>query len=71
MSYVKPSGKKLVGTLVLIIFVLVYIVAALWIAARFIDPLSPFFQILYYLFAGLAWSVPAVWIIRRFSADEG
>ncbi|MGI9374129.1 MAG: DUF2842 domain-containing protein [Hyphomicrobiales bacterium] len=70
MSYTKPSGKKLIGTFVLILFVLVYIVVTLWIAARFIDPLGAVAQIVFYAFAGLAWAVPAIGIIRWFSGDE-
>lgn len=57
-----PRVKKLIGTLVLIVFLAVYALLAMAIGVR-VPNSSPLGQWVYYVVAGLAWVVPAGAII--------
>jgi hypothetical protein len=60
-----PPLRRFVGTIALVTFVIVYAFVALVIGnVRFGEgsPMLP--QMLYYAVAGLAWIVPAGWLIR-------
>jgi hypothetical protein len=56
--------RKLVGTVVLLLFLLVYAVAVASIGAGRVTEASPLFQFAYFVVAGLAWVVPAGLLIR-------
>lgn len=56
--------RKLVGTLILIVFLALYaLVAMAFGAARIVDE-SNLARIIYFLVAGLAWVIPAGFLIR-------
>jgi hypothetical protein len=57
-----PRTKKLAGTLLLIVFLALYALAAMAVAVRLPDA-SHFAQWVYYVVAGLLWVVPAGAII--------
>lgn len=56
--------RKLIGTLVLLVFVLVYAWAAATIGMGRITLAPAWAQFLYFLVAGLLWVVPAAILIR-------
>lgn len=58
------SSRRFVGRFVLVVFVLVYIVAAMWIGAEFFPARAPLVQIAYFAVAGFAWVFPAMAIIK-------
>ncbi|MGA8689508.1 MAG: DUF2842 domain-containing protein [Methyloceanibacter sp.] len=56
--------RKLVGTIVLLVFLLAYALAAASIGAGRIASASPLAKLAYFLVAGLAWVLPAGLLIR-------
>jgi len=56
--------RKLVGTVVLLLFLLAYALAVASIGAGRITEASPLVQLAYFVVAGLAWVVPAGLLIR-------
>jgi hypothetical protein len=55
--------RKLIGTLVLVVFVTLYALTAMTIAAAKLPGTSWFVQLLYFAIAGLLWIVPAAPLI--------
>jgi hypothetical protein len=55
--------RKLVGTIVLVIFVCLYALTAMTIAAAKLPGASGLAHLLYFAIAGLAWIVPAAPLI--------
>ena len=51
--------RKLVGMLVLVLFVIFYALTAMTIAAAKLPGTSSLLQLLFYVAAGLAWIIPA------------
>ena len=56
--------RKLIGTIVLLVFLLVYIAIAGAIGSGRISEASSFFQFAYFIAAGLLWVPPAALLIR-------
>jgi hypothetical protein len=56
--------RKLIGAVVLLLFLLVYAVAVASIGAGRITEASPLLQLLYFVVAGLAWVLPAGLLLR-------
>ena len=57
-------SRKLLGTLLLVLFIVIYALIAMEVgAARFAEA-SAISQVLYFLIAGTAWVVPAGLLIR-------
>jgi hypothetical protein len=56
--------RKLLGAVVLLLFLLVYAVAVASIGAGRITEASPLLQLLYFVVAGLAWVLPAGLLLR-------
>lgn len=56
--------RKLVGTIVLLVFLVVYIAIAGAIGSGRIAEANGFVQFAYFLMAGLLWVVPAALLIR-------
>ncbi len=59
-----PRTRKLVGTIVLLVFITVYALLAMVAAMILQVNASKTVELLYYVIAGLAWVVPAGLIIR-------
>ncbi len=57
-------GRKLFGTLVIPLFLLVYMLVAMNIGAIFINGNGFLLELAFYLVAGLAWIPPVVVVIR-------
>lgn len=55
--------RKLVGTIVLLVFIIVYAFAAMLAAIVLQVNESKLVEVAYYVIAGLAWLPPAAWII--------
>lgn len=59
-----PQGlKKLIGTVVLVLFIAVYALVAMTIAAAKLPGTSGLVQLAYFVVAGLVWVIPAGAII--------
>ncbi len=56
--------RKLIGAVVLLLFLLVYAIAVASIGAGRITEASPLLQLLYFVVAGLAWVLPAGLLLR-------
>ncbi len=59
----RPNGRKLVGTLMLLALVIVYVLVAMVFAQSVLPNAGPVTQFLYYAVAGLAWVPLAALII--------
>ncbi|MFM9938451.1 MAG: DUF2842 domain-containing protein [Hyphomicrobiaceae bacterium] len=55
--------RKLAGTLLLVLFIVVYVLFAMVVAAAILPRANRFGEFVYYALAGLAWVPPAGWII--------
>lgn len=60
----RPSTRALVGTMMLLVFILVYVLAASVLAVTILPTGGRIAEFLYYAVAGLAW-VPAAGLIIR------
>ncbi len=59
--------KKLVGTVLLVALVIFYAMAATLVAVGRLAEAGPMVHFAYFLFTGLLWVVPAMWIIKWMS----
>lgn len=55
--------RKLIGTVLLLIFLIIYAFAAMLVAIILQVNASKLVEVLYFIIAGLAWLPPAAWII--------
>ncbi len=55
--------KKLIGSIVLVVFVCVYALTAMTVAAARLPGTSGLTQLVFYMVAGLAWIIPAAALI--------
>jgi len=58
------SGRKFFGTLFLLVFVMVYALFAMALGEPIMARLPASIRFGYYIVAGLAWTLPAMLIIR-------
>ena len=63
-------AKKLVGTFLLLIFVTIYTLLAMWLGASVINAQHGLIQLVFYVVAGIAWTFPAFAIIKWASRPE-
>ena len=56
-------ARKLVGTVLLLIFIVIYAFIAMMAAIALQVNASKIVEVIYYFVAGLAWLPPAAWII--------
>ncbi|MFD2236003.1 DUF2842 domain-containing protein [Aureimonas populi] len=56
--------KKLIGTIVLVLLVMIYAIFATAVASLYLGEASGLVHLLYFLFTGLIWIVPAMVLIR-------
>lgn len=59
-----PSARKLVGSLAVLAFAVIYTLLAMWFGATVINPMPKWVHLAYYVVAGVGWAVPAFAIIR-------
>lgn len=60
-----PRIKKLIGTIVMVLFVALYALVIAAIAPRVLVPgTSKYVEMAFYLVAGLAWAIPLMPLIR-------
>lgn len=58
MRALTPSTKKLIGTIVILIWVPIYALLAMRIAVDVLPGANPIVELLYYAIAGTAWIIP-------------
>lgn len=58
MRALTPSTKKLIGTVVILIWVPIYALLAMRIAVSVLPGANPVIELLYYAIAGTAWIIP-------------
>lgn len=58
MRALTPSTKKLIGTIVILIWVPIYALLAMRIGISVLPGANPFVELLYYAIAGTVWIVP-------------
>jgi len=62
--------KKLIGTVLLVLLVIVYALAASAIAVGRLAESGPVVHLIFFLVSGLLWVLPAMWIIRWMVKDR-
>lgn len=65
-----PRLRKLVGSVVLVVFVCVYALVAMTVAAAKLPGTSGLVQLAYFLVAGLLWVIPAALLISWMSKPK-
>lgn len=66
--------RKLVGAILLLVFLSIYALLAMFVAIVLQVNASKLVELLYYVIAGLAWTIPAGWLIawmQRPDPSEG
>ena len=56
--------KKLIGAVLLLVFVTIYALLAMWLGAEVINAQHLAVQLIFYVTAGIAWAFPAFAIIK-------
>lgn len=64
------SSRKLVGTLLLLVFLIVYVLAAMAVAIVLQVNASKLVELIYYVLAGTLWVPGAAWIISWMYKDK-
>ncbi len=59
----QPGLRSFAGTIAFLVYVLVYILIAMAIGARYLADAGGVAQFFFYLVAGLAWVPGAMWIV--------
>lgn len=63
--------RKLIGTVILIVFLIVYALAAMMVAVVLqVNEASKLIELIYYFVAGLLWVIPAGLVIRWMSRPD-
>jgi hypothetical protein len=60
----RQRHRKLLGSVILLIFLAVYAIIAAGVGVQMLPRLSRVGEFIYYLAAGLLWTLPAGWLIR-------
>ena len=56
--------KKLIGTVLLVLLVIVYALIATMVAVAQLSQSGPVAHLLFFFLSGLLWILPAMWIIK-------
>lgn len=59
-----PRLKKLIGTILMILFVIFYALVVMGLAPRILAGASKTVELAFYLIAGLAWTLPLMPLIK-------
>jgi hypothetical protein len=59
----RQRARKLIGTIALVVFVSIYALAAMTIAAAKLPGTSGLVQLAYFVIVGLAWVIPAAALV--------
>lgn len=62
--------RKLVGTILLLVLVAVYALAAMMVAVVLQVSASKWIELAYYVVAGLLWVLPAAWLVAWMSKPD-
>lgn len=65
-----PRIRKLIGAVIMVVFVALYALVVAGLAPRFLDEASTLTKTLFYLVAGLAWTLPLLPLIRWMEAKR-
>jgi len=64
-----PRLRKLIGTIGIVLLVICYAFLAMMVAIAILPGTHMAVQMLYYVFAGVLWALPAAMIIKWMSRD--
>ena len=56
--------RKLVGLVILLVFLFAYVIVASWIGATYVNGFGGLIGVFYYFIAGILWVIPAGGLIR-------
>lgn len=59
-----PRLKKLIGAILMVVFVILYVMTITAIAPRILTGATKIVELLFYVIAGLAWVIPLLPLIR-------
>ena len=65
-----PSMRKLVGTVLIVVLVIVYALVATTIASVKLADSAWWVHLIYFFFTGLLWVLPAMWLISWMSKGK-
>lgn len=66
-----PRMKKLIGTIVMVLFVLFYVMLIVGLAPRILNNASKSVELAFYVIAGMAWAIPLMPLIRWMEKKSG
>jgi hypothetical protein len=69
MRSLTPSTKKLIGTIVILVWLPIYALVAMRIGVSLLPGANPLVELLYYAIAGTAWIVPIGLLIPWMSRE--
>jgi hypothetical protein len=59
-----PRLKKLIGTILMVLFVAFYVLVVAALAPRILNGGSKIVELIFYIVAGLAWTIPLLPLVR-------
>lgn len=59
-----PRLRKLIATILLLVLIITYSLVVMLLAATMLAPTNKWGELVFYAIAGLAWVLPAAWIIK-------
>lgn len=65
-----PSMRKLIGTVLIVVLVIVYALVATTIASVKLADSEWWVHLIYFFFTGLLWVLPAMWLISWMSKGK-
>jgi hypothetical protein len=69
MRSLTPRTKKLIGTIVILIWVPIYALLAMRVGISVLPGANPFVELLYYAIAGTVWTIPIGLILPWMSRE--
>lgn len=66
-----PRVKKLIGAILMVVFVAIYALVIMALAPRILIGATKWVEALFYAIAGLAWAVPLLPLIRWMEKKPG
>jgi len=65
INFMKKRSKKLIGTILIVFYLIIYALIAMKIGTEIINQTSNTIKIIYYCTSGIVWIIPVMMIIKK------
>ena len=70
MSYLKQKSKKLIGTIIILIWLMLFLVSVSILGEILLPSFNKFETFLFYLFGGISWVIPVLPLISWMQKEK-